>query len=239
MNDISISKDEAVRRAVDAIGLESIDSENVVADPITLSEESVPFLGATLNGRKTLRLEFNSIQLEKITKNSSLRNSHVSDLLVIVDPQSGNPVRIASRWPAKLASIAPYPPVEEVERQLRQGETRYTGIPVDPPKVTLATVLKNAIPWSPEVKQIVAYYVLESTPRYQDKAVWVVELRGFPPLEPPVPPGADLRDIPEDARNHLRNVFDAETGDRLYSETTPQPVPHREGDTNVPVEERY
>lgn len=236
---MNFSRDEAVRNSIQALGIENVDPKKIVSRDITLTEECAPFVGGKLKGTKTMLLEFKSIQLTKQNKDRSPRNAFLNDISVVIDPQSGNPLKFATRWPSTVATIAPYPTVDEVERQMLQSEIRYTGIPTTPPKVPLADILNDAIPWSRDVKQVLGYYVLESTPSYKDKAVWVVELRGFAPLNVPVPPGASADDIPKDARNHMRSVFDAQTGKRIYSETSPQPIPARKGDDLTPVEERY
>ena len=107
---------------------------------------------------------------------------------------------------------------------------RYTGLPMQAPKCTLFDAIAKSRPWSQDVKQIHACYVLHSNVTYKDKPVWVVQLRGFAPIPFSLPGGVE-GEIPEDARNHLRNIVDAETGEWLGADTIPQPA--------GPLENRY
>lgn len=97
----------------------------------------------------------------------------------------------------------------------------FVGIPSATPKITLHEALNRAV-GTQNAKQIVVYYVLEefSHNKATVRPVWVVCACGIPPFPPY---GGPTESVPEDARNHLRTIIDAETGENYGSDTIPQP----------------
>lgn len=229
---ISLPKNLAIRRALDGIGARDYNPEQVRASVIRLRDQCLPFLSKQLNGRATWRVEFTDVDLEKLSGDPKLRNSYIRSLIVILCPDSGQILRVVSRWPEGVPAMAAYPSCLEEERQYASISTRFTGLPGEAPSTTLFRALGASLLWSPAVKQISASYVMESSRRHQDRPVWVIQLRGFPAAVPfsTFARNAGIQ-IPDDARNHLRNVIDAKTGNWLYADTIPQPIP--------PLEFRY
>lgn len=236
---LKLSEGEAIKAARKCIGLSRVADDQVAAEEIVLSSECMPFLGKILQGRKTWKVSFSNMDLAKASGEPALSNPHVTTLIVILAPDTGHVLRATSVWPPVVPRMADYPSRESEEQQLMATDTQYTGLPTNAPGVSLAQALagKDMDYWSDDVKQIHACYVLERTIQYEGRAVWVIQLRGFPPYEPSVPPGADPKSIPESSRNHFRNVVDAMTGEWLGADSTPQPVAE-EGQL-PPLEERY
>lgn len=238
MNASELSSDKTIEVARTLLGLAHVDASNATARRVQLSDQSVPFLRENLRGKSTWRIEFSNLDLAKATGHASLGNQHIKRIVVVLAPDTGHVLWVTSVWPEGVKPIPPYPSAQEEERQLRAKESRYTGLPVEAPKVALfdALLSKDIVFWSKDVKQIHACYVKESSIKYADRPVWVIQFWGFTPFEPPVPPGVDPASIPENARNHIRNVVDAQTGEWLGAGTTPQPS---EQDENLaPLEER-
>jgi hypothetical protein len=223
---VELGEADAVRVARDSLGLRHDEGFHADAGRVMLTKESVPFLAPQLEGRETWRVEFRDLDLEKATGNPRLRNPHITRLAVLLAPQSGQVIQVSSAWPEGVRPMATYPSRGEEERQLKAASVTYTGFPARAAKVTLfdAVANRDMMFWSSEVKQIHAHFVLQSTIRYEDRAVWCIQLRGFPPFEPPGPRGADVKDISEEARNHFRNVVDAMSGQWLHADTIPQPT---------------
>ena len=227
-DNIVLSKDEAITRAAQCIGLREYDRAAVSAVVVTLSGESLPFLGGKLRGRKTWRIEFKNVRLEKAGANSRLANPNITSLIALLAPDTGHVMRVTSVWPRRIPRIASYPCCAEEERQLSKGPSRYTGLPDEAPKVSMLEALANeeTMPWGSDVKQIHAYYVLYTKIRYADRPVWVIHLWGFPPLELPVPEGAVIQNATIGERiGHLRNAIDARTGKWLHADNTPRLMP--------------
>jgi len=230
--ELALSEEEAVKRAVAQIGLSDQATAKAAGSKVTLTSECVPFIGKALTERKAWRVEFKDLNLAEVTGDPDLANPHITGLVVILSPDTGNVLKVTSVWPKGVPRFATHPACAQQERQLTACATVYSGIPKEEPSVSLADALKVSMRWSDEVKQICASYVLESCPGYKDRAVWIVELRSFPlSLPVSVPPHMPNLKIPDDSRNHLRNVVDAKTGTWLSADTIPQPMP--------PLENRY
>jgi hypothetical protein len=69
-------------------------------------------------------------------------------------------------------------------------------------------------------KEIYRNYVVQSRGASPRRAVWVVTLRGLPPIPSHGPQGDS---IPVWQRNYMRNVVDDETGVNLFATNGPHP----------------
>lgn len=234
-----IGKHEAIKAAIGQLGLIHYDAARAEAARVQLSSECLPFLGDELAKHETWKVELRDVDLAKDAGRPELANPHIQHLVVIMAPGKAQTLKVTSVWPEAIPLIAPYPSVGEEERQLRAIDTSYPDLPDQPPGTSMLKALASddTMFWSKDVKQIYAVYVKASTIKYMDKPVWVIELRGFPPFVPPVPPGADPAAIPENARNHIRNVIDAQNGEWLGAGTAPQSMPMEK--KGRPLEQRY
>jgi len=101
-------------------------------------------------------------------------------------------------------------------------EEDYSGIPQQRP-IPLAKVLaltQASSLWLSNVKQIYACLAKHTCSQHKDRAVWIIQFRGIELI--PFSHAAEGK-IPGDARNHFRNVIDANTGEWLWGDTIPQP----------------
>jgi hypothetical protein len=213
------------------LGFEVKDA-SVKAEETTIASQFIPFFNITLDDQSTFKneeiavaMQFNDLQ--NITQRSGrARFPNIKALSVITNPHTQQILKIASAWPKSEAAIAPFPNAAEEEKQLRMKGEKFIALPAGTPSVDFYTALKKldlAGPISPKkAKQVMAYYVVHSTIRYSDRAVWIIQTRGID-LEGEGY-AAQRHGIPVDARNHMRHIIDAVTGDWLFSDTTPQPV---------------
>ncbi|MEX0727439.1 MAG: hypothetical protein WD065_14280 [Planctomycetaceae bacterium] len=220
----SMSANDAIEAARRGIGLTTVDRDAVVARQVPLSGESMPFLVDQLRGRTTWRIEFDNVRLDEHSDDPRFKNRYITKLIVFLWPETGEVMKVVSAWPTGEPRIPTYPSRAEQERQLKQSAIVYTGEPGEAPTLTLLEALAQADHMTRNVKQIYACSVMESHMEREPRAVWAIHLRGFPPFATSVPYGASDADIPEHARNHMREVIDSQTGERLYSSTTPQPT---------------
>jgi hypothetical protein len=225
----SMSKEEAVRSAAAGIGLRDYKMADVKAEISDLSHESLPFLSKQLFGLETWRIEFNSLPFDDVNRQSEISNPNISRLVVFLAPESGQVMKVVSVWPDSVPRIADYPACVEEQRQMGDAD-RYTGLPIEAPKITLMEAITKCVPWSDGVKQIYACYVIHTSANHTAKPVWIVQLRGIQQIPFSIPGGVE-GNIPEDAGNHLRNIIDAQTGEWLGADTVPQPA--------GPLEYRY
>jgi hypothetical protein len=226
----SLDRSQAIEIAAGQLGLIHYDELKVGAFEVSLKSESLPFLAPSLGGKNTWRIEFSDLDLARASGNPVMRNQAISKLIVILAPGTGNIMKVTSVWPSELKRMAEYPPCAEEARQLSQCGIRYTSLPARSPNLTFFDALAASIGWSKNVKQVCASYVNESTADYENRAVWVIQLRGSSGL--PISPGTrnDVQ-LSKDATDHSRDVIDAESGDWLYASTIPQPC--------LPLEYRY
>ena len=242
-----VRRDEAIRRAAEGVGLRDFDPVNVTPSIVTLTRESLPFLGKEIAGLKTWRVEFNDLKLDQATGNPKLANEHIRKLIVYLAPTTGQVMRVVSPWPEGTPRIPPYPSAADEEMQMRGGLHSYSGLPAKPPGVSLLDVLPKGMLWSPEVKQVSALYLWQSkTIPYDDQPVWIVQLRGVrlpimssaPRLGIPANVPVPARTEDDKTRDHLRNVFDAQSGEWLFG--TNRPRPPKVYDESLPLlEDRY
>lgn len=220
----SMSADDAIVSACRGIGLTKYDREAVKAGKVQLSGESMPFLVDQLRGRTTWRIEFDNIRLDDNGSDPRFNNRYITKLIVFLWPETGEVMKVVSAWPAGEPRIPTYPSRADQERQLKASAIVYTGEPGDAPALTLLEALAKTHSMSAHVKQIYACSEMESRMEREPRPVWAIHLRGFPSFPASVPRGGSDADIPEHARNHLREVIDSQTGEWMYASTTPQPT---------------
>jgi hypothetical protein len=213
-----------------AIGLE-VKPEAITRLPAAVERTLLPFLKATADDERgwrreekpsRLRLE----QLDVITQRRGRpRFPNLKALDAVVHPRTGIVYKLTTPWAEGAPPIAPFPSPAEEERQLRNLGERFVGVPDTEPDVDFYTALKQLELTGPvapqQAKQVMAYLVTHHTRKYSPRNVWIIQTRG---IDLPMEGYAAQADIPIDARNHMRHMIDATTGDWLYSDTAPQPV---------------
>ena len=106
---------------------------------------------------------------------------------------------------------------------MEAGFEYFVGIPAEVPALSFKQALKRCEDggWGSarSAKQIRAYFVRQTRRSYQDRPVWVIDNRGLPPH---AAVGDEFGIVPVDARNHWRDIFDAQTGEWLSSDSVPQ-----------------
>ena len=213
-----------------SLGFE-VNPSSIIAAETSMASEFIPFFNRTIedqstwkNDEITARLQFHD--LHNVTKRSRPRFPNLKSLSAVVNPHTQQILKIASEWPEGIVHIAPFPNAVEEERQLLGKSERFVSLPAVSPPVDFFTAMKQLDlvgPVSPgNAKQVMAYLVDHVTPRYGSRTVWIIQTRGIDL----VAEGYASRrgSIHPEARNHMRHIIDATTGQWLYSDTTPQPV---------------
>jgi hypothetical protein len=215
------------------LGLE-VRPEAIATAQATPERTYIPFLKTSADDERMwkkneaaprLRLE----QLDSITRRRGIpRFPNIKSVDAIVNPRTQIVYKITSPWAAGAPPIAPFPAAVEEERQLRNLGERFVALPEVEPDVDFYNALKQLeqrAPVAPQAaKQVIAYLVTHHTRKYSPRNVWIIQTRGVE-LELEGYAGmAGGAGVPLDARNHMRHVIDATTGEWLYSDTAPQPV---------------
>jgi hypothetical protein len=197
-----------LQRACAIVGLPPSTEGSVTIE--ALSVDALPFLGESLRGQRAHRVVFRDWQ-----RPHAPRMTNLGELTLWLVEGS---LQLVKAVAARGSSTRPA--TSEEQRQLgAQGES-YQALPTSPPHVTLLAALQAIAAHAPgdttRTSELVASYVTHRTVRYTSRDVWIVDVRGIPPF-------VDRPGVPEQARNHLRHVVDAQSGSWLGSDTTPQP----------------
>jgi hypothetical protein len=202
----------AVEHARRGLGL--VGDSQAVAVLVRLDAATLPFLALQLEGREAWRVDIVGPRWP------SPGLPYVRALSALLAPDGTTVLRVISPWPEREPPIAPFPPTTVEERQLAAHDERFSVPPSHPAEVTLAGALAVIAANGGDLvqaRQILAYHVVHDALRYHERPVWIVQLRGIPPFAAAGP------GVPENARNHLRHIVDAKTGEWLGADTLPQP----------------
>ncbi len=216
------AEDQAVDRARLCLGLAEPDQGRTIAATLTTaSTDTTPFLSAHLVGRPIWRVAIDGWRME-LQSAPDAKDRYHRTLDVFVDPVDGRLLKILSRWPQGVPEGLPIPPAAFAEQQMRRSRLEvFHGFPEEPPSITFLQALDIIVTdgvGSPFVaKQILAHYVLGSFEDREPVPLWSITLRGIGQIR------ASNPNVPAAARNHIRNIIDARTGEWLYATSTPQP----------------
>ncbi len=212
------------------LGLE-VQPEAVGASPQPVAHTLIPFLKPSAADGRALsagaiapQLRFE--KLDQITQRRGIpRFPNIKTLDTVTNPSTQIVYKISSPWAAGAPPIAPFPSADEEERQLRNLGERFVALPDAEPAIDFYTALKSIAATAPVVPQnaaqLIAYLVTHHTRKYDPRLVWIIQTRGVAWAAEGY---AAMGNVPVDARNHLRHIIDATTGEWLYSDTAPQPV---------------
>jgi hypothetical protein len=214
----------AVAEARRILGVADKTPPHLSAALVKPSEDNTPFLSAKVVGRPIWQVVVADWRLELPSASRGPQDGRRLTFDMFIDPETGGLLKLVSRWPEGVPAIAPEPTARVAEEQMRRaGLEEYTGFPQSKPPVdflrALDVVYKEGVGDPLVAEQIVARCVVRSFMGREPRTVWAITLRGIPPI-PAAYPG-----IPVDARNHIRNIVDAETGEWISAGTCPQPAP--------------
>ncbi len=216
------TKHAAVAAANKVLGLERTEGVHVDGQIELVANDNTPFLDEQINRRPLWHLTVSNWRLSLKTGGREPADVAPRTFDVYVEPVSGSVLKIISRWPEGVPAIQPMPSAAFAEQCMRRsGNERYHGFPEEPPGVSfveaLHAVQKHGVGDPVKARQILAHYVLQSKMDRDPVPVWAITLWGIPPI-PLSDPSAPLS-----ARNHVRNIVDARTGNWISAGTSPQP----------------
>lgn len=213
---------DAIDQALNILGLPVEADGRVAPEIVSLAEDNTPFLTEQILDRPLWHVVIQDWQLLLASAPAAIEDQYTRTFDAYLNPVDGRLVKIVSRWPDDVARIPPEPEASiYAEQMLRSGNETYFGFPDGNPSVTFLDALDAVIrghgnPFA--AAQIIGQYVEWSRMDQDPRPVWAITLRGIPPFAAAYP-GVSIH-----ARNHLRHIVDAETGEWLCASTTPQPV---------------
>jgi len=201
---------------------------------IKAGRTNLPFLEDRLKDSPAWRVERLPMRLSLASAHPNASDKYVRRFTALLDANTGSLIEIKSEWPQGTPAIKPRASARSAELQMaRVGPEEYLALVSEAPKVSfleaLDVVRVRGVSDPLLAKQIIAHCVVRRFGKDDPRPVWAITLRGIGLL----PLGG--AGVPIDARNHIRNIVDANTGEWLVASTTPQPEP---GEGDVPVRRR-
>lgn len=217
------SAEAALQKAVNMCGFVGHEPQRVYAAASVsqlriLTDSTTPFLREYASGRTVWR-----VVLDNATPlvDSGLAYEWVTNVEVYVDSAEGHILKIVCNNEPLDPELDRELLSSDAEQQLLQGREEYVGFPAQAPSSTFAEAALACAQVPTSARQVIGQYVLLKFADRPIRPVWVVQLRGIPPIMPHVPHGASATDIPVYQCNRLRQVVDGITGRLLYDALGP------------------
>ena len=214
---------DAEARSAKLTGLNTL-TTTVDARRVTVTDERTPFLWRRFAGQPAWRVDYGDVRLRFQSAAPGFVDRYRRTFSVYLTESTGQLISVSSRFDGHDPDLREPASAEAAESQLRAEDEIYHDLPAREPKLTflmaLEVVLNKGIGSPFLAKEIYGNYVVHSRGQSPRRAVWVVSLRGLPPL---AAHGAAADSVPVWQRNHMRNVVDDETGANLFATNSPQP----------------
>jgi hypothetical protein len=190
--------------------------------------DTTPFLSGRVTNRTVWQIEFGDVSFEK----GGFRRERTPDkyknqrtFTVLIDEETGKLLGIRCKFNGPPGEMRPEPSAASAERQLRGGSETYFEVPQEDPQISFLEAVQKVSESGYGnpcfAKEIDGLYVSHSHMGSSPRPVWVVTMRGLPPLMPRG--GDDSNPVPEWQLNHSRCVVDAKTGQCLFRTNYPHP----------------
>ena len=207
------------------IDFNSIEGINYSFKRVDIIKDNTPFLHEKVKGRKNVWLvEMKNFHLKIKTPDPDFKDRYNRNFKILIDPNNGELLRISSKYDGNDPDVGTAPNAEKVEKEF--PNRKYLGFPDTLPNISfidaLNIVQKFGVGMPYNAKEIDAQYVWysdEFRTKGEPQLVWIIDLRGIPPIAPPLSDDAtDIRAV-----NHIRYVINAETGIILQAGNSPSP----------------
>ncbi len=216
--------ESAVATALSLIGpLDNLDIEANATKAVIVKQDAIPLMMERLTGNKAWRVRVSGLRLS--FSSTTRTNPHISELEVLLDAETGQPLKIASPRVDAIELLVPFDSFEDFEKDIIASGERFEGVPPKAPKVSFLEALdiaQSAVPGPVEAKGIAGYYVVYTRLHHKSRPAWVINSRGVPAGPMSIPaglPAHQLKKLQDTTTMQMRHVVDAETGRVLAAET--------------------
>ena len=213
---------QAVDRAIKLLGAPRELASTAEAELVILETDDTPFLHEQVVGRPIWEIVIPKWKL-KFKSAKGAEDAFERTFDVLVDPENGNVLRVASRWPQGVAGEPQDLPRQSAEDQMwGTSNEKYDSFPDEAPRITFARALE--VVHGPGVgnplvaKRITGRYVVQSIAPKGPSPVWAITLEGIHRLAP-----SFSRSRPRFI-SRIRNIVDARTGEWLGASNRPRPI---------------
>jgi hypothetical protein len=192
---------------------------------VPLAGLNIPFLSAQIKEKKGIRVRLIPGKIKWSGPREGSVDRYVRYFAVYLDAEANRVLAVTSRLEKRSSDIHPDPSPEVMAAQLSHASEAYEAFPTADPKVTfmeaLEAVCVHGVGYPPLAQEIDGFYLMDSR---ATNPVWIINLRGLPPLPATSNPGGGKLVTPPIWKdNHLRNVVDAATGKWLFGTNIPGP----------------
>jgi hypothetical protein len=213
INQMIDSKTTVGNRARDLVGVGDTTIANIAE--IQSLDVHVPF---QLPAGKIWKVRLEHVGFRKGSRDTDgTLNPFIRSVDVILSA-TGQPIEIISVLPTGV-NVPEFPDPDDYKQQLLNVGESYGDVPRQEPTISLSDAFSKSM-GTGSAKQIIVYYLNVTTVRWKiPRASWIIHAWGMEPFA-----ASRFGDtVPEDARNHLRTILDANTGEVYGSDTIPQP----------------
>ncbi len=217
---------QAVDRAIKLLGAPRKLASTAEAELVILETDDTPFLHEQVVGRPLWEVVIPKWKL-KFKSAKGVEDAFERTFDVLVDPENGNVLRVASRWPQGVAGEPPDLPAQSAEDQMwATSKEKYHSFPDEAPRISFAQALEvvygQGVGNPLVAKRITGRYVVLSGSRGEPSPVWAITLEGVHIASPGF---LGLRPRPS---KRIRNNVDARTGEWLGASNFPLPITENE-----------
>ena len=133
---------KAVDRAIKLLGAPRELASTAEAELVILETDDTPFLHEQVVGRPIWEIVIPKWKL-KLKSAKGVEDAFERTFDVLLDPENGNVLRVASRWPQGVAGEPPDLPAQSAEDQMwGTSKEKYDSFPDEEPRITFAQALE-------------------------------------------------------------------------------------------------
>lgn len=210
---------KALAAAAEVAGVSKERYKSIGEIQLSGDEDKTPFLHDAIVNRPVWWATTEVFSLALSSTPDGWHDKYSRTLDVYLDPESGRLLKVSTRWPDGEKEIAPEPDAANAAWQLQGTREMYHGIPEEDPPISfleaIDVIQRNG--GNPLVaKQISGVWVVWSRMDKEPRPMWVITLRGIPPVRP--------HEINLNLLNHMRYIVDPVAKKVLMRTTDPQPI---------------
>jgi hypothetical protein len=192
-----------------------------LVEQIPIVDARIPFLSSELVGKSAIKVTVGPGKLRLKSQAKDFGDLYTRRFVILLNADASKLLSITSAFQGQpTKDIVAEPSTVSAERQLRKEREIYESLPSENPHIdfleALDQVLTNGIGSPLVAKEIDALYVMRSKNGAPPQPVWIIMMRGLPPL-PRLNDGQDWK------RTRIRNIVNAASGKWIGATTIPLP----------------
>jgi len=216
------SSSEAVKHALEYTGFAKIiDTGKIVSEDIAskvvITDDVTPFINESINGKELWQVEFKNIRLDIEGWSQSVINNQIpKDFVVLLDPTTGQLLKISSTVDSNKTKIIEKPVIDPEIGYIDSQGMIFKNFPRRTPEISFLDALTSSAISSPiNAKKLVGVLLVSSKENSEKAVIWCITSYEIPAIElggPHVPEG---KRIPRRTKENMYSVVDAKTGEWL------------------------